>query len=250
MKPIWILAATAVCAWYSPALATDNLLDDALDILRQTQPDDRGGGTAVGALGVGEVADGLIEALRVGTGRVVDLVGRTDGYFADSDIHIPLPGYLADVHSVLSKVGMATLGDDLELRLNRAAEAAAPEARDVFLNAIAAMTLDDAMGIYNGPDDAATRYFERVMTPDLVQRMRPIVDSAMANTGVVRAYDSMVGPYEAMPLVPDVKGDISDYALEMTLSGLFHKLAQEESAIRNNPAARSTALLQRVFAVP
>jgi hypothetical protein len=248
MKARWILPAIAVCAFQGSAMATNNLLDDALDILREAQPGDGGG--AAGALSTVEVADGLIEALRVGTGRVVDLVGRFDGYNADSEIHIPLPGYMADVHSVLSRVGMGSLGDDLELRLNRAAEAAAPEAREVFLNAIGAMTLDDARGIYNGPDDAATRYFERVMTPDLVGRMRPIVDSAMADTGVVRSYDSMMGPYDAMPLVPDVKGDISDYALEMTLGGLFHKLAKEESAIRNNPGARTTALLQRVFAAP
>ena len=111
----------------------------------------------------------------------------------------------------------------------------------------AAMTLDDAMAIYEGPDDAATRYFERVMTPDLVTRMRPVVDGAMAETGVARAYDSMIGPYESIPLMPDLKGDISDYALKMTLKGLFHKLAAEEAAIRHNPAARSTELLQRVF---
>ncbi len=250
MKARWILPAIAVCAFHGPAVATDNLLDDALDILREVQPSDGGSAAAVGALSTVEVADGLIEALRVGTGRVVDLVGRFDGYNGDSEIHIPLPGYLADVHGVLSRVGMGGLGDDLELRLNRAAETAAPQAREVFLNAIAAMTLDDARAIYNGPDDAATRYFERIMTPDLVARMRPIVDSAMADTGVVRAYDSMMGPYDAMPLAPDVKGDIANYALEMTLSGLFHKLAQEEAAIRNNPGARTTALLQRVFAAP
>ena len=252
MRIFTSLAAVLVVFAGAPAAATDSLLDDVLGVLKTVKPSADGGGAAaaVGGLGVGEVARGLIEALKVGSARVVDLVGRRDGYFADSEIHIPLPDYLARAQSVLAATGLGALGEDLELRLNRAAETAAPEARQVFLDAIAAMTLDDAMAIYDGPDDAATRYFERVMSPDLVTRMRPIIDGAMAETGVARAYDSMVGPYQAMPLMPDLKGDISDYALEMTLKGLFHKLAAEEAAIRHNPAARSTELLQRVFGAP
>ena len=132
-------------------------------------------GAARSSLGVGEIASGLREALAVGTVRVVDLVGRVDGFYADPDIHIPLPGFLGDAQSALQLIGMGSLGRDLELRLNRAAETAVPVAEEVFLGAIERTTLDDVMAIYQGPQDAATRYFERTMTPDLVRRMRPIV---------------------------------------------------------------------------
>lgn len=198
-------------------------------------------------LGVDEIASGLREALQVGTVRVVDLVGRVDGFNADPDIHIPLPGYLRDAQSALELVGMGSLGQDLELKLNRAAETAAPVAEAVFLDAISRMTLDDVMAIYQGPQDAATRYFERTMTPDLVRRMRPIVDDAMAETGVMRTYDDLVGSYRTIPLMPDLRGDLTDYAVTMTLEGLFAKVAEEEARIRTDPAARTTELLERVF---
>jgi hypothetical protein len=229
-----------------PAFATDrNLLDDALDILNSTAPSTTGDVTA--GLSQAEIGDGLIEALQVGTARVVDTVGQVDGFNGDPEIHIPLPDYLQDAQGALDMVGMGELGQDLELKLNRAAETAAPEAREVFLDAISQMTMDDVMAIYEGPQDAATRFFQRTMTPPLTDRMRPIIVGAMSEVGVVQSYDNMVGPYEALPLVPDVKGDISDYTVTQALNGLFHKLAQEEAAIRSNPAARSTDLLKKVF---
>jgi hypothetical protein len=200
-------------------------------------------------LSTDEIGAGLREALRVGTGRVVDAVGRVDGFNADPEIHIPLPDYMQNVQSALELVGMGSLGEDLELRLNRAAETATPVARDVFVDSIAQMTLDDVRSIYNGPQDAATRYFQRTMTPDLVERMRPIVDDALAETGAMHAYDSVIGRYREIPMMPDVKGDLTDYALTKTLDGLFYKVAQEEAAIRSNPAARTTELLQRVFGI-
>jgi hypothetical protein len=245
-----IVLAAASAALCVPAIAAeDSLLDDALGVLRAIERPAPAPGDGSGTAGLGqpEIADGLLEALRVGTGRVVDAVGRLDGFNADSEIHIPLPGWMRDAQSALEMVGLGALGEDLELRLNRAAEAAAPEARALFVDAIAQMTLDDVMAIYEGPDDAATRYFQRTMTPPLVERMRPIVTTAMSEAGAVRAYDEMMAPYQALPLMPDVKGDLSDYTVTKTLDGLFHKLAQEEAAIRRNPAARTTALLQRVF---
>lgn len=206
-------------------------------------------GAPAAPLSTAEIGAGLREALTVGTGRVVEAVGRLDGFNADPEIHIPLPDYLQSVQSALEMVGMGTLGEDLELRLNRAAETATPIARDVFVDAITGMTLDDVRSIYNGPKDAATRYFQRTMTPDLVERMRPIVDDALAETGAMRAYDNVMGRYSDIPLMPDVQGDLTNYAVTKTLDGLFYKVAQEKAAIRSNPAARSTELLQRVFGI-
>ena len=219
-----------------------------LDILKNIEKNvgSLGGGGA-SALSNDEIAAGLREALRVGTERVVGQVGTTDGFNLDPDIHIPLPGALQDAQNVLNKVGMSELADDLELRLNRAAEAAAPEAQELFTQAISEMTLDDVQQIYNGPDDAATRYFQDKMSPALAERMGPIVDHALAEVGAIQSYDTMMSQYQSLPLVPDVKADLTDYTVEQAMEGIFHYVAKEEAAIRQNPAARTTELLQKVF---
>ncbi|MBO6782088.1 MAG: DUF4197 domain-containing protein [Alphaproteobacteria bacterium] len=206
-----------------------------------------GGSPGAAALSDAEIGNGLREALRVGVGRVVDQVGAVDGYNADPKIHIPLPDSLKTVQSTLARVGLSGMMDDLELRLNRAAETAAPEARAVFWNAIEQMTLDDVRAIYNGPDDAATRYFERTMTPDLKSRMRPIVDDSLADVGAIQAYDAALGRYRNIPFVPDAKADLTDHVLDLGLQGIFLYLAAEEKAIRENPAKRTTELLRKVF---
>ncbi len=109
------------------------------------------------------------------------------------------------------------------------------------------MTLEDVEGIYNGPDDAATRYFQGKMTPPLVERMVPVVNESLAEVGAIRSYDEMMGQYKAVPFVPDVKADLTDYVVEQAMDGLFHYVAKEEAAIRNNPAERTTELLKHVF---
>ena len=194
-----------------------------------------------------EMGDGLREALRVGTERVVGQVGAADGYNLDPDIHIPLPGALDDVQKVLKSIGMSGLSDDLELRLNRAAEAAAPEAKELFWQAVDEMTLDDVQGIYDGPDDAATQYFQDKMTPQLAERMQPVVDSSLAEVGAIQSYDTMMAQYKSVPFVPDAKADLTTYVVEQAMDGMFYYVAKEEAAIRNNPAARTTELLQKVF---
>jgi len=199
------------------------------------------------ALGSDDIAAGLREALKVGSERVVQQVGARDGFNADPQIHIPLPGALQDVQSMLRKTGMAGLADDLELKLNRGAEAAAPEAEALFLQAISEMTLDDAKEIYNGPDDAATQYFKAKMSPPLAERMSPIVDASLSEVGAVRAYDDMMAQYDTIPFVPDVKADLTGYVVRKALDGIFFYIAKEEAAIRNDPAARTTELLKKVF---
>lgn len=194
-----------------------------------------------------EIADGLREALRVGTGRVVAQVGRADGYYADPAIHIPLPDDLQRVHDVLERIGLAGMTRDLELKLNRAAERAAPEARDVFWQAISEMTLQDVRGIWKGPDDAATQYFRGRMTPRLTDRFTPIVLESMSEVGAIQSYDRMMARYRAVPFVPDVKADLTRYTVGKALDGLFHYVAREEAAIRRDPAKRTTELLRRVF---
>ena len=235
-----LLAGVLLLAGIGPAPA-QGWLDDARKLFESTT----GGGS--GALGEDRIADGLKEALRVATGRAVEEVGHPGGYLDDPRVHIPLPRSLRTVQDTLRQVGLSGLADDLEVRLNRAAEAAAPEARDVFVQAIQAMTLEDARRIYEGPDDAATRYFQKTMTPDLKTRMRPIVERSLEEAQVLTAYDRMMGQYQDLPFVPDASANLSDYTLEQGLEGLFHYLAEEEKAIRQDPAARTTELLKEVF---
>jgi hypothetical protein len=199
------------------------------------------------ALTVGEIGAGLKEALRVGTDRVVGQLGRSDGFNLDPQVRIPLPESLKGVQSFLSKVGMSSLLDDLELRLNRAAEAATPKAKKLFWDAIEQMTLEDIRGIYEGPEDAATRYFQKKMSAPLAEEMRPIVEQSLADVGAIKAYDDVMGQYRSMPFVPDVKADLTRHVIDGGLSGIFYYLAREEAAIRKDPLKRTTDLLKRVF---
>jgi hypothetical protein len=154
---------------------------------------------------------------------------------------------LNNVKFLLGKVGMSSMLDDLELKLNRAAEVATPKAKELFAQAISEMTFEDVMNIYNGPDDAATRYFQEKMTPPLAREMQPVVDQSLAEVGAVQAYENVMGEYRAIPFVPDVKADLRTYVVEKGMDGIFHYIALEEAAIRQNPAKRTTELLQRVF---
>ena len=194
-----------------------------------------------------EIAAGLKQALEVGTSTVVTQIGKHNGFYRDTAIHIPLPEKFSKVQRSLDKVGLSSYLDELELSLNRAAEQAVPKAKRLFWQAIQDMSWDDVMQIYDGPDDAATRYFQQKMTPALKREMTPVVQATLASAGVIKAYDKVMNQYHAIPYVPNIKVDLEDYAIEKTLDGMFYYLAKEEAAIRHEPVKRTTALLQRVF---
>lgn len=198
-------------------------------------------------LAMEEIVAGLKSALRVGTENVVGQIGRSDGFNGDPDIHIPLPPELQKVQGVLRKFGLSGMADEVELKLNRAAEAATPKAKELVWKTIDGMTLEDAKKIYDGPDDAATQYFKRVATDDLKSVVKPVVDTSLKEVGAVAAYDKLMGQYKDLPFVPDVSADLSNHAVGLTLDGLFFYLAKEEAAIRNNPAKRTTEILTKVF---
>lgn len=199
------------------------------------------------SLGADEVGGGLKEALRVGTETVVGKLGATDGFNLDPAIHIPLPGQLDKVRSLLGKIGMDSYLEDLELGLNRAAEIATPKAKTLFIQAINDMTLDDVMAIYKGPDDSATQYFKSKMSAPLALEMAPVVDESLADVGAVKMYDDMMENYDSIPFAPEVEADLSEYVVQKGMDGIFHYLAIEEAAIRQDPAKRTTEILKRVF---
>lgn len=194
-----------------------------------------------------EIVAGLKEALKVGTNTVTTQLGSRDGFNRDPAIHIPLPDTLQRVRGALKPFGMAGMLDDLEVRLNRAAEDATPKAKRVFWDAIGAMSWEDARRIYEGPDDSATQYFRGNMSAPLAKEWEPIVSRSLADVGAVQAFEQAIGEYAKLPFVPDVKANLTSYVIEKGLDGVFHYLAKEEAAIRNNPLKRSTELLQRVF---
>lgn len=202
---------------------------------------------AISGLSASDMSGGLRDALRVGSERVVGTLGKADGFNKSTDVRIPLPGALKTAQSMLSKVGMGGLGEDVELKLNRAAEAAVPEAKALFADAISQMTIDDAAKIVNGPKDSATQYFKQKMSPALVSSFTPIVDKQLASVGAVASLDKMMGQYKSIPMAPKVQTNLTSYVVEKAMDGVFLYLAKEEAAIRENPAARSTELLKKVF---
>jgi hypothetical protein len=195
-----------------------------------------------------EIAAGLREALRVASERVVETLGAEDGFNRHADVRIKLPKSLARVRSTLDRFGVGGVADALELRLNRAAEAAVPRAEQLFADAIGAMKLGDVRAILAGAEDSATRYFRARMAAPLTAEMKPIVDQELANVGAIQAYDEMIRQYRSFPFVPDAKADLSAHVLERAVDGVFLYLAREEALIRKHPVKRTTTLLKRVFA--
>jgi len=194
-----------------------------------------------------EIGRGLKEALKVSTGHVVFRLGQPDGFNLDPTVHIPLPKQLDNVKSVLEQFGLATMLVDLELKLNQAAEKATPKAKQLFWQAIRELSFTDIMSIYQGPDDAATRYFQTKMSSQLVTAMRPVVAASLHEVSAVRSFDRAIAKYRTIPLVPEVKADLTVYVIDKAMAGIFHYIALEEQAIRRNPAKRTTELLRRVF---
>ncbi len=209
---------------------------------------DTGGqqGTAGGVVST-DVAAGLKDALRVSSTLVVDRLGKPDGFNADSRIHIPLPKSLQRARGVAAKIGAESAFDDLELKLNRAAEAATPKAKLLFQQAIQTMTLKDANAILNGPDDAATRYFQHNMSDKLAREMKPIVEKSLSEVGAIKSYDKLLSKYKNVPFAPNIKANLTDHVIKRGLNGIFLYIAAEEKAIRSDPAKRTTELLQKVF---
>ncbi len=232
-----------------PAWGESSWLNQGSKLLKSMTTDQ--GADTVTSLSSGlateDIIAGLKQALEKGSSAVVSQLGTSDGFNADQAVHIPLPKNLAKAKSLLDKAGIGSYADTVELKLNRAAEAATPKAKALFMDAITQMSFEDAKGILNGPNDAATQYFKSKMSPELTQSMTPVVDESLNQVGAIQAYDQMIGAYKNIPFVPDIKGNLTAYAVQKAMDGIFYYLAKEEKAIRENPAKRTTELLKKVF---
>ncbi len=236
------LLACIVLVGCTTAQADGSWMDKGKELLNQSSD-----AAAGGVLSTGDISAGLKEALKVGTEKVVGQLGKPDGFNTDSAIHIPLPEKMQSARKWLNKAGAGDRLDELELQLNRAAEAATPKAKKLFITAISEMSIEDAKKIYSGPKNSATEYFKSKMTAPLQKEMRPVVGASLAEVGAVKNYDKIMGKYESLPFAPDLKGNLTDYTVAKGMDGIFYYLAQEEAEIRANPAARTTELLKKVF---
>jgi uncharacterized protein DUF4197 len=198
-------------------------------------------------LGDARIAEGLKEALRVGTENAVGLTGRVDGYFANQAIKILMPERLKSLEQGLRLIGQGERVDELVLGMNRAAERAAPSARGIFVDAIGEMNIDDARKILAGPDTAATDYFKGKTTGKLTTAFQPVVERSMSEVGVARQYKDLLAQAQAIPFFRAEDYDLNRYVVGKSLDGLFHVVGEEERKIRTNPTARTTELLREVF---
>jgi len=218
-----------------------------LDELLKQLPQLPGGTRGAGTLGDVRIGQALKQALEVGTENAVKLTGRTDGYFANQAIKILIPDKLRTFERALRTVGYERELDDFVLKMNRAAERAAPSAKNIFWDAIGSMTIDDARGILNGTQTAATDYFKSKTTDQLTAAFSPVVHRTMGEVGVTRQYQELFGRAQRLPFVDLESFDLDRYVVGRALDGLFHVVGEEEQRIRTNPAARVTDLLREVF---
>lgn len=196
----------------------------------------------------GTAAQGLKQALEHGTQQAVSLLGRENGYFADPRVKIPLPENLARVEKTLRRLGQGKTADEFVLSLNRAAEVAAPEAKAIFLQVIRTMSVQDAIHIVRGPDNAATAYFREHSEAALRDRFRPTVAAATDKVGVTHRYKKFLKEAGPVAKLLDTRSlDLDDYVTRKALDGLFLMVADEERRIRQDPVARTTDLLRQVF---
>lgn len=195
-----------------------------------------------------EIVAGLKEALDVGVERATTLLGQDGGFLNDAEVKIPMPETLQQVERGLRAAGQDALADDFVTSMNSAAEKAVPATTTILTDTIKNMSMEDAKGILNGPDDAATQYFRKQNEAQLTSAILPIVEDTTAQAGVTSAYKKMTGSLGFLSQFGNQSNlDLDRYVAEKTLDGLFLKLAREEKLIRQDPLARSTELLRKVF---
>ncbi|TKC07649.1 DUF4197 domain-containing protein [Pedobacter frigoris] len=194
-----------------------------------------------------EIGLGIKQALEIGTSRGADLLSAKDGFLGNMAVKILFPPEAQKVEKTLRTIGLGSLADNVITSLNRAAEDAAKEAKPIFISAIKQMTIADATNILLGQKDAATNYFKRVTTAQLMEKFKPVITASLSKVGATKYWGDAANQYNKIPLVKPVSTDLSAYVAQKAIDGMFIQVAQEELKIRENIGARSTSLLQKVF---
>jgi hypothetical protein len=213
------------------------VLNDAMKIVNQGK----------GGLTEKDAVDGIKEALEKGTGESVNFVSKLNGYFSNPEIKIPFPPEAREIESKLRGVGMGSKVDEVILTINRAAEDAAKSAQPIFVSAIKNMSITDAIQIVKGQNDAATKYLAKTTTPDLKAKFSPVIKASLDKVDATRLWEDLIKTYNQIPFVKKQNPDLTAYVTDKAISGLFTMIAKEEVKIRQNPAARTTELLKKVF---
>ena len=194
-----------------------------------------------------DVVRGLKEALQVGTDTATSHLSVTDGFFKDAMIKILMPPEAESVEKTLRSVGLGNTVDKAVLSMNRAAEDASKYVGNIFINAIKQMTIQDAFGILKGGNTAATNYLKEKTTLKLINSFTPVVSKSLDKTEATRYWKDVFTVYNRFSNKP-VNTDLTAYVTQKALDGLFYQIGLEEQNIRENPAARVTAILKKVFA--
>ncbi len=194
-----------------------------------------------------DATGGLKDALVQAVGSAVGKLGVTDGFLGNPQVKIPLPDSLKKVEKGMKMFGMGKQTDELVTRMNRAAEAAVPEAKTLLVDSVKKMSVDDAKAILTGGDDSATQYFKKTTSAALTQKLLPIVQDATAKVQLAQQYDKYADMGSKFGVVNKDQANIEQYVTQKTLDGLFTMMAQEEKAIRQNPLGASTSLIKKVF---
>jgi len=202
-----------------------------------------------GVLTNADIASGLREALDKGIDTQVSKLTKTDGFYKNELVKILLPPELQKVDKGLRTIGLGSLADEGLKLMNRAAEDAVKEATPIFVSAVKNMTFTDAKNILLGADNSATVYLQNTTSTQLYSKFNPVIKSSFSKVGADRVWKDMITRYNSIPLVTKVNPDLNDYVTQKALEGVFKMIAVEEKDIRNNLAARTTTLLQRVFAL-
>lgn len=224
----------------APGDAAAGFLDEVFKILQAP--------SVSSSLDEGTMASGLKEALTVGTAAAVKKTARENGYYGNHAIQIPLPENIQLFATVLKKAGLGSEVDSFKLSMNRAAEKAAPKAKDIFVAAIKQMTIQDAAQILNGGDTAATEFFKTKTSAELAQAFKPEIAASMNSVGVTQHYKTLTNQYFSLvPFANRESLDLDQYVTGKALEGLFFMVGQEEKKIRQDPAARTTEILKQVF---
>ena len=194
-----------------------------------------------------EATNGLKQALMDGSAAAVAQLGVQNGFFNNPKVKIPLPPTLQRIESALRFAGMRKQADDLVLAMNRAAEAAVPEAKTLLVESVQKMSVQDAKGILTGGDTAATEYFRKTTQTQLTQRFLPIVKKATDQVGLADQYNSLAGQAVQFGLVKQEQATVESYVTQKALDGLYLVIGEQEKAFRQNPVGASSDIVKRVF---
>lgn len=205
------------------------------------------GSSSSGKLSNEEVVNGLKEALEIGSKNAGKSTSKVDGFLKNPAIRIPWPEDAQKMKSTLNNMGMSAQVEKFEVTMNRAAEEAAKEAAPIFVAAIKNMTVQDGFAILKGEDDAATQYLNKNTSSQLDAKFRPVIKKAIDKVELTKYWNPLITAYNKVPMVEKMNPDLESYITEKALAGLFHELAKEELKIRENPMARVTDLLKKVF---